>query len=307
MSNYIKPILIIVGPTGIGKSDFSISIAKDINAEIINADSRLVYKHFNIGTAKPNTTQLKTVKHHLIDILEPEENFNISQFLDLVKEKTEEILLRQKIPIIVGGSGQYIKAILDDWTISKVPPNTALRQELEEKIKLNGAEFAYKLLQEIAPIRAKQIDPSNHRRIIRAIEISEAGQSNSTPFPLFKSYSKITIGLTLDRKTLYSRIDNRVDKMIEAGWIDEIKYLIKNKIQDDQSAMSSVGYKELYEYLTEDKESLEDVIQKIKFKTHKLVRTQYNWFKLSDKKIKWFESTQNGLLQAKNFVISQIN
>ena len=307
MSNYIKPILIIVGPTGIGKSDFSISIAKDINAEIINADSRLVYKHFNIGTAKPNTTQLKTIKHHLIDILEPEENFNISQFLDLVKEKTEEILSRQKIPIIVGGSGQYIKAILDDWTISKVPPNKTLRQDLEEKIKLNGPEFAYKLLQEIAPLRAKQIDPSNHRRIIRAIEISEAGQSNLTSFPLFKSYSKTTIGLTLDRKSLYSRIDNRVDKMIEAGWIDEIKYLIKNNIQDHQSAMSSVGYKELYEYLTEDKESLGDVIQKIKFKTHKLVRTQYNWFKLSDKKIKWFESTQNGLLQAKNFVISQIN
>ena len=192
MSNYIKPILIIVGPTGIGKSDFSISIAKDINAEIINADSRLVYKHFNIGTAKPNTTQLKTVKHHLIDILEPEENFNISQFLDLVKEKTEEILSRQKIPIIVGGSGQYIKAILDDWTIIKVPPNKTLRQDLEEKIKLNGAEFAYKLLQEIAPIRAKQIDPSNHRRIIRAIEISEAGQSNSTSSPLFK---KATINL----------------------------------------------------------------------------------------------------------------
>ena len=307
MSNYAKPILIVVGPTGIGKSDFSISIAKDINAEIINADSRLVYKHFNIGTAKPNATQLKTTKHHLIDILKPQENFNISQFLDLVKEKTEEILSRKKIPIIVGGSGQYIKAILDDWTISKVPPNKLLREELEEKIKLFGPEFAYKFLKKIDPLRAKQIDPSNHRRIIRAIEIHESGQSDSTSFPLFKSYSKITIGLTLERKLLYSRIDNRVDKMIEAGWIDEIKYLIKNNIQDQQSAMSSVGYKELYEYLTEGKESLADVIQKIKFKTHKLVRTQYNWFKLSDKNIKWFESTEKGLVQAKNFVISKIN
>jgi len=307
MNNYIKSILIIVGPTGIGKSDFAINLAQDINAEIINGDSRLVYKHFNIGTAKPSPTQLKTVKHHLIDILKPEDNFNISLFLDLVKEKIEEILSRQKTPIIVGGTGQYIKAILNDWTISKVPPNETLREELEEKIQLNGSKFVFKYLQEIDPVSAEQIDESNPRRIIRAIEIAKSEQSNSTSSSLFKSYSKIPIGLTLNRKTLYCRIDKRVEQMIEDGWVDEMKCLIKNNIQYNQSAMSSVGYKELHEYLIKDKYTLEEVIQKIKFRTHKLVRTQYNWFKLSDKNINWFESTESGLTNAKNFVISKLN
>jgi len=132
MSDLQKPILIIVGPTAIGKSDFAIKIAKDINGEIINADSRLVYKNFNIGTAKPNDLELKRVKHHLINILNPDRDFNISQFLDLVKEKTDQIIKSKKTPIIVGGTGQYIKAILNDWTISKVPPNKKLREEIEK-------------------------------------------------------------------------------------------------------------------------------------------------------------------------------
>ncbi|MQG19448.1 MAG: tRNA (adenosine(37)-N6)-dimethylallyltransferase MiaA [SAR202 cluster bacterium] len=307
MSDLQKPILIIVGPTAIGKSDFAIKIAKDINGEIINADSRLVYKNFNIGTAKPNDLELKRVKHHLINILNPDRDFNISQFLDLVKEKTDQIIKSKKTPIIVGGTGQYIKAILNDWTISKVPPNKKLREEIEKKIKLHGPNFAYKFLQEISPLKSKQIDPSNQRRIIRAIEISQSEKPNSISNPMFKSYSKITIGLTTERKILYSKIDKRVDQMINEGWIDEVKFLINKNINLNHPAMSSVGYKEIFEYLTKNQTSLEEVIQKIKFRTHKLVRTQYNWFKLSDEKIKWFQTSKNELDEAKNFILSKFN
>ena len=263
-------------------------LAQILGAEIVSADSRQVYRYMDIGTAKPGKEELSLVRHHLIDIINPDEDFSLAQYQQLAAESIEDIIQRRKLPFLVGGSGQYVWATIEGWGVPRVPPNPVLRQELEEKASRNGGEALFRQLEKINPEAAAGIDRLNTRRVIRALEISQSGNviqprpSNSAP------YESLVIGLTLDRAELYSRIDARVDRMVEKGLVEEVEWLAAKGYRLDLPAMSGIGYKQIGEYL-KGKTTLEAAVQQVKFESHRFVRQQYNWFRLKDGRIRWFD------------------
>jgi tRNA dimethylallyltransferase len=298
-----KPLVAVVGPTATGKSDLAIYLAQEFDGEVINADSRQVYRYMDIGTAKLTREELAAVPHHLIDIINPDEDFSLAQYKEMATAKIVDIHERGKLPILAGGSGQYIWALLEGWGIPKVEPDLDLRQKLEEKAAEGKADELHRELEEVDPEAARTIDPRNVRRVIRALEVSsQAGK----PFSRMKTkktppYNTFIIGLTTDRKELYRRIDLRVDSMIEKGLVDEVKKLKKMGYGADIPAMSGIGYKQVMMYL-DDEISLESAVHQIKTETHRLVRRQYNWFSLSDERIKWLDIQDDFKEEARELV-----
>jgi tRNA dimethylallyltransferase len=283
-------LVAIVGPTGIGKSHLAIRLAQVFHGEIVNADSRQVYQYMDIGTAKPTPKELSLVPHHLIDIIDPDENFSLAQFQALAYQTIKDIHQRRTLPLLVGGSGLYVWAVLEGWKIPAVPPDPELRKRLEEKAATMGADELYQELMELDPAAAQKIDPRNLRRVIRALEVHQKmgvyfSQLQSKESP---SFNVLIIGLTADRRELYRRIDLRVDKMIEEGLVAEVEKLLNMGYDFKLPSMSSIGYKQIGLFLRGEM-TLAEAIQQIKFETHRFVRHQYAWFRLDDAQIHWFD------------------
>lgn len=283
-------LVAIVGPTGIGKSRLAIRLARVFHGEIVNADSRQVYRYMDIGTAKPSPEELSLVPHHLIDIIDPDESFSLAQFQALAYQTIKDIHQCLRLPLLVGGSGLYVWAVLEGWKIPSVPPDLEFRKLLEEKAAAMGADELYQELMEIDPAAAQKIDPRNVRRVIRALEVH---QKTGVYFSQLKSkkappFSVLIIGLTADRRELYRKIDLRIDKMIEEGLVGEVEKLLNMGYDFKLPSMSSIGYKQIGLFLRGEM-TLAEAIQQIKFETHRFVRHQYTWFRLDDARIHWFD------------------
>jgi len=287
----MNPLVAIVGPTATGKSSLALELCQTFNGEIISADSRQVYRHMDIGTAKPTAEERALVPHYLIDVADPDQNFSLALYQSKALETIDDIQRRGKLAFLVGGSGLYVWALLEGWRIPEVPPDPTLRKQLEARAKVEGGEKLYKELKETDPAAAERIDPRNVRRVIRALEVGLQG----TPFSQLQVkhpfVDSIIIGLTTDRADLYRRIDARVDNMIEKGLVEEVKGLVARGYGFNLPSMSGLGYKQIGLYL-QGKTDLPTAIQQIKFDTHSFARHQYNWFRLKDKRINWFEAGQ---------------
>ena len=286
----MNDLIAIVGPTGVGKSRLALRLAQSFNGEIVSADSRQVYRYMDIGTAKPSRRELALITHHLIDIINPDEPFSLAQYQELAANAINSIIQRQKIPFLVGGSGQYVWSVLEGWGIPRVPPNPNLRHNLEERAAGGGGEEIYRELEMIDPAAASRIDRHNVRRVIRALEVARGSDASTTGCQAGKTppFGSIIIGLTTDRDELYRRIDARVDAMMEQGLVEEVKKLINMGYGLNLPAMSGIGYRQIVVFL-EGGITLETAVQQIKFESHRFVRQQYNWFQSKDDRIRWFD------------------
>ena len=283
-------LIAIIGPTGIGKSKLAIYLAQIFDGEIVSADSRQVYRYMDIGTAKPTPQELSLVPHHLINLVNPDEDFSLAQYQEQAYRAIEDIQRRKKLPFLVGGSGLYIWSVLEGWGIPQVPPDREFRQSLEEKAAKVGKDKLYQELVEVDAMAAQRIDRRNVRRIIRALEVYQGAEYSSSQLQNKRPppFNTIFIGLTTDRAELYRRVDLRVDEMIKRGWIEEVKKLVDRGYDFALPAMSGIGYKQLVMFLNREL-SLAVAIQQIKFETHRFVRHQYSWFRLKNDKIRWFD------------------
>ncbi len=282
-------LVAVVGPTGVGKSRLALRLAQTFSGEIVSADSRQVYRHMDICTAKPGPEELSFVPHHLININNPDENFSLAQYQELAYLAISDIQERNKLALLVGGSGLYVWSVVEGWGIPQVPPDPELRQSLEEAAKADKDEL-YRQLIKIDPVAGQRIDPRNIRRVTRALEVYS---STRIPFSQLQRkqappFNTLIIGLTSDRAELYRRIDVRVDDMIEQGLVEEVKKLVNMGYDSDLPAMSGIGYKQIAMFLRGEL-TLPAAIQQIKFETHRFVRHQYNWFQLNDDRILWFD------------------
>lgn len=286
-----KKVLVVVGPTAIGKSSLAVTLAQALGGEIISADSRQVYRHMDIGTAKPTLEQRSIIPHHLVDIIDPDENYNLALFLRQVGHIILSIKKNEGLlPIVVGGTGQYIWGFVEGWQIPEVVPDLELRAKLERQAESDGGQALFQELSRLDPQAAARVDPQNVRRVIRALEVyhSSGGQPRQEIRKIPPDYDIKIIGLTMERAELYRRIDDRIDAMVKAGWIDEVKNLLDMGYSRELPALSSLGYSEIIGYL-DNNISLDEAVQRIKFRTHRFARRQYAWFKLSDERIRWFD------------------
>jgi len=281
------PLILIVGPTAVGKTELAIQLAEKLNGEIISADSRLFYRGMDIGTAKPSQEELARVPHYLIDIVNPDETLSLAVFQEKAKEIIADIHSRGKLPFLVGGTGQYVRAVTEGWTPPEVTADEKLRAELEKKDK----EWLHARLQLLDPEAAAKIDARNVRRTVRALEvILSTGRKFSEQRGQVESpYQLITIGLTRPRPELYQRVDERIDLMFANGLIDEVKGLLDapRGYSPTLPSMSAIGYRECVSVakglLTEEQAKVE-----MRRVTRIFVRRQANWFKESDPNIMWF-------------------
>lgn len=284
-----KKCIVIVGPTGVGKTRLSIFLAKRLNSEIISADSMQIYKYMDIGTAKVKPKYQKEIKHHLIDIVEPNENFNVEQFQSLCIDKIEEISAKNKIPIIVGGTGLYINSITHKLEFNTVKSDEKLRYELENIAESQGNQKLHKMLEDIDPESASKIHKNNVRRVIRAIEVYKlTGHKFSEINDKFDHYNNdydfYIIGLNDDREILYKRINQRVDEMIDEGFMAECKYIYELTDENSQS-IQAIGYREAFMYLNNEI-SFKDMVSLMKKNSRKYAKRQLTWFR-QDERIHW--------------------
>ena len=301
-SNLRQCLVAIVGPTAVGKSGLALSLAQDLEAEIISADSRQVYRYMDIGTNKPTLAEKTLVPHHLIDVVNPDEDFSLALHCRLATEAIKSIQIKGKLPLLVGGSGLPIWSLIEGWKIPPVPPNRELRGYLEVRGEQEGSHILYQELQGIDPLAAAKIHPGNTRRIIRALEIyhvtgklpSQLRHKEAPNFPI------LIIGLTMERSELYNRINCRVDKMVERGLIDEVKRLLGRGYSLSLPSMSGIGYKQISQFLRCEM-PLPVAIDKMKYETHRLARHQYAWFRLSDERIHWLDA-DNSATKARSLI-----
>lgn len=285
------PLVAVVGPTGVGKTALVLSLAEELPIEVVSADSRQVYRYMDIGTAKPTPEERRQVPHHIVDVVDPDEEFTLAQFQEMAYSAIEDILRRGRLPFLVGGTGQYVWAVLEGWRVPKVPPQPELRARLYREAREKGSQALFERLQKLDPHAAEFIDPRNIRRVVRALEVCLvtdkpfSAQRGKNPPP----YRTLIIGLTLPRPELYRRIDARIEKMLEKGLVDEVRKLLEMGYDLDLPSMSGIGYLEIGRYLRGEI-SLEEAVRQMKKRTRNFIRHQYNWFRLSDPRIHWVEN-----------------
>jgi tRNA dimethylallyltransferase len=286
----MKPLVAIVGPTGIGKSRLALYLAGLFHGEIVSADSRQVYRYMNIGTAKPSLQELSQIPHHLIDIINPDEDFSLAQYQELAYQAIDDIQRRERLPFLVGGSGLYVRAILEGWKIPGVLPDREFRYNIEKRASEDGIDGLYEELIRVDPRAASKIDRRNLRRVIRALEVYSETRKPFSRLGRKKApdFNTIVIGLTAERVELYRVVDRRVDEMIERGLVEEVENLLKMGYHLNLPAMSGIGYTQVGKFLKGEM-TLEDVRQNMKTETHRFIRHQYAWFRLKDEKIHWFD------------------
>ncbi len=275
-----KPLLVVIaGPTASGKTGLALDLAKSLPIEIVNADSRAFYRGMDVGTAKPTAAERALVPHHLVDILDPRDPMSIAHFQRLAGTAIEQVIARERVPVLVGGTPQYVNALVEGWRVPEVPPNDARRRQLEREAGASGVEPILERLRQIDPEAAERTGP-NLRRIIRALEVWEATgipyseQRTRGPVP----FRSIEFELWLPREQLYERIDRRVDAMIENGLVDEVRNLLALGYDPALPAFSSIGYRQLFPTIAEGTD-LEAAIERIKLDTHRLVRHQQTWYR----------------------------
>lgn len=271
-------VVVILGPTATGKSHCAIEVAKRFNGEIISGDSMLVYKGMNIGTAKPTADELQAVPHHLVDILPPNASFNVVDFVEQAKALITEINSRGKLPIIAGGTGLYIKALLEDYSFNSVDEDTELRRSLEEEAETKGAEALHKRLADLDPEAAERIHPNNVRRVVRALEAALNGDTISQQGAVECPYDALVFGLNMERSALYDRINRRVDLMLEAGLEQEVRQLLEQGISSECQSMQSIGYRQMVWYINGSM-SYEDAVDRLKQATRNFAKRQITWYK----------------------------
>ena len=284
----------VVGPTATGKTVLAIALAQRFGGEIVNADSRQVYTRMAIGTAKPTAAELRAARHHLIDIRTPDAPLSLGEYLPLARQAIADISGRGKLPILCGGTGQYVWALLEGWEVPAIPPNADLRAELERRAAADGTAALWNELSGLDPHRAASIDPHNARRIIRALEIRHAvgGPVAAMGRSAEPRYCALIIGVTADRAALYDRIDARFDAMMDAGLLDEVRQLAAAGYSLGDGPLASVGYSQLGQYLAGEL-TLDEAVARAKTQTHRLVRRQYTWFKPADSRIAWLDATDD--------------
>ncbi|MBV6394979.1 MAG: tRNA dimethylallyltransferase [Anaerolineales bacterium] len=300
------PLLLLVGPTAVGKTEIAIQLAERLNGEIVSADSRLFYRGMDIGTAKPTREEQARAPHHLIDVANPDETWSLAQFQHAAREAIADIHARGKLPFLVGGTGQYVRAVTEGWSPPEVKPDERLRAELEKMKDEKGKEWLYEKLKSLDSEAAEKIDLRNVRRTIRALEVilttgrkfsNQRGQGESP-------YRLVTIGLTRPREELYARVDARIESMFEAGLAEEVRGLLA-KYSADLPSMSGIGYREtvgvVKGWKTEEQAKVE-----VRRATRVFVRRQANWFKESDASIRWFRVGRATVEEISEFVQKSI-
>ncbi len=300
----VRKLVAIIGPTASGKTSLAVDLARRIGAEVIGADSRQVYRGMDIGTAKPSAAEQTAARHHLIDVVDPDEPFSLGEWLELTNGALEDIWSRGKQPLLVGGTGQYAWALLEGWRVPSVPAQNGLRAEMEAR----GAESLIAELRHVDPEAEAYIDPRNVRRIVRALEVYHATGKPLTHWrtkdpPHFDS---LNIGLSVPRAELHQRIDERVERMVERGFVAEVESLLKRGYSADLPSMSAVGYREICAHLAGEM-TLAMAVERTKAGTHRLARHQHAWFKPSDERIQWLDTDASGFEQAKALVVDFVS
>ena len=285
-------VLVIVGPTAVGKTALGVALAKQFNGEVISGDSMQIYQGMDIGTAKVTEDEKENIPHHMIDIKQPNESFSVAEFQAQVQDHITEIQQRGKLPIIVGGTGLYINAILYDYQFSDEKRDSSYQEKIEQEIAEHGIDVVYQRLQAIDPTQAKSIHPNNTRRVIRALEVYDRTGQTVTELqhsqPSTPRYDTIIIGLEMERSLLYQRIDQRVDLMIEKGLVDEVRSFYHNGLKNAQS-MQAIGYKEFTPFF-ENEYDLARAVELLKRNSRRYAKRQYTWFR-NKLNVNWYSIT----------------
>lgn len=286
-------LIVIVGPTAVGKTQVAIELAERFDGEIVSADSRLFYRGMDVGTAKPSPDDRRRVPHHLVDVANPDESWSLGKFQREARTAIAGIHARGRLPFLVGGTGQYSRAVIDGWVVPEIPPDPSLRSALEAWVREVGRQGLHQRLAVLDPHAAQGIDYRNVRRTIRALEVifktglsfTEQRQRRVPP------YRALQLGLTRPRGELYALIDQRIEVMFAAGWVDEVRQLLEMGYSRREPAFSAIGYRQVISYL-EGECSMDEAVIQIKRITRQLVRHQANWFKPDDPHIHWFQATK---------------
>lgn len=287
------PLILIIGPTAVGKTELSIQLAERLKGEILSADSRLFYRGMDIGTAKPTFEERARVPHHLINVADPDETWSLAVFQQKATETIADIHARGKLPFLVGGTGQYVRAVSEGWSPPEVEPDSRLRRVLESLAENNGIYWLHEGMKRSDPVAAKKIDPRNVRRTVRALEVilttgrpfSQQRKQSDSP------YNLLTIGLKRPREELYQRVDERIEAMFEDGFLEEVEGLLERGYSPDLPTMSAIGYRECVRVLKGEM-SIEQAKVEMRRATRVFVRRQANWFKEDDPNIQWFVADQ---------------
>lgn len=288
----MEKVIIIVGPTAVGKTNLSIKLAKKLKTEVISGDSMQVYKGMNIGTGKVTEKEMEHVPHHMLDILNPDEPFSVADYQKQVQKKISDLNKQNITPLLVGGSGLYIQAVLYDYVFSDQKRDETLTKQLEARLETEGNLALYEELQQVDPVQAKHIHPNNKRRLIRALEVYQAtgktlserqAEQNKT-----STYDYYIIGLKMDREALYDQINQRVDTMVQNGLVEEVKHLYERGYEHTQ-AMKAIGYKELIPYIKGETD-LNTAVELLKRNSRRYAKRQYTWFK-NQMNIHWYDVT----------------
>lgn len=308
-----SPVVAVVGPTAVGKTALAVELAERFDGEIVSADSRQFYRGMDIGTAKPTREELARVRHHLIDVSEPHQTWSLAAFKKEAQTVMDDIHNRGKLPFLVGGTGQYIYGLLEDWQIPGQEPDPRLREVLEAWARSIGPHEFHRKLAVVDPVAAKAIQPQNMRRTVRAFEvIMLSGKKFSEQRSLGVSrYSVVKIGLIRPRPALYTRVDARIQAMLDEGLVDEVRQLRSQGYSNNLPPLSAIGYREIGAYL-DGQMTLDEAVVLIKRHTRDYIRRQANWFKENDSTIHWIQAGENAVNQAaavikceKNWILPQ--
>ena len=287
----LPPLVAVVGPTAVGKTEVGVLLAKAINGEIVSADSMLIYRYMNIGTAKPSKEEMCGIHHYMLDIIDPNEEYSVALYQEAAEKYIKDIYLRGKYPLLVGGTGLYVRSVTDHYNFSRAEINWEYRNELNRLANLQGNAYLHNLLKTVDSLTAERIHLNDRKRIIRALEVfNQTGRPISSfhDKDMYEKpkYNLHIFGLSMERSKLYSRIEQRVDKMLEHGLLQEVKSLLDIGYTTNLTSMKGLGYKEIASYLS-GALSFDDAVEMLKRNTRRFAKRQLTWFR-RDARIKWF-------------------
>ncbi|MGQ9681356.1 MAG: tRNA (adenosine(37)-N6)-dimethylallyltransferase MiaA [Anaerolineae bacterium] len=288
-----RPLLVLVGPTGVGKTALAVRLSERLGAEVVSADSRQVYRYLDIGTAKPTADERRRAPHHLLDVVNPDQTMTLAEYQEMAYAAIDDVQSRGRLPLLVGGTGLYVTAVVEGWRMPRVAPDEDLRQTLLQRAEREGATALHAELARVDPMAAARIDERNVRRVIRALEVylrtgrpfsSQRGQQRPP-------YRVLWLGLTMPRPALYERVDARIDRMLAEGWIAEVRDLLDRGFSGNEPAFSALGYREVVAHIRGELQ-LEAAVALIRRHTRRFIRHQGAWFRADDERIHWFDATQ---------------